>query len=73
LAQDLKGKGNVVIFGMPAQPNMQDRQRGYKDALERSPNIKITRVVDIRGDPRIAFDTTTQIIGKEKGCATLKW
>jgi ribose transport system substrate-binding protein len=23
-------------------------------------------VVDIQGDPRIAFDTTTQIIGKEK-------
>ena len=27
---------------------------------------KITRVVDIQGDPRIAFDTTTQIIGKER-------
>jgi ribose transport system substrate-binding protein len=66
LAQELKGKGNVVIFSMPAQPNMQDRQRGYKDALDRSANIKITRVVDIQGDPRIAFDTTTQIIGKEK-------
>jgi ribose transport system substrate-binding protein len=66
LAQELKGKGNVVVFSMPAQPNMQDRQRGYKDALDRSPNIKITRVVDIQGDPRIAFDTTTQIIGKEK-------
>jgi ribose transport system substrate-binding protein len=66
LAQALKGKGNVVIFTMPAQPNLQDRQRGYKDALERSPNIKITRVVDIQGDPRITFDTTTEIIGKEK-------
>jgi hypothetical protein len=45
------------------------RLRGYKDALERSPNIKITRVVDIQGDPRIAFDTSTQIIGKEReGC-----
>jgi ribose transport system substrate-binding protein len=66
LAQELKGKGNVVIFTMPAQPNLQDRQRGYKDALDRSPNIKITRVVDIQGDPRIAFDTTSQIIGKEK-------
>jgi ribose transport system substrate-binding protein len=66
LAQELKGKGNVVIFSMPAQPNLQDRQRGYKDALDRSPNIKITRVIDIQGDPRIAFDTTTQIIGKEK-------
>ena len=66
LAQELKGKGNVVIFSMPAQPNLQDRQRGYKDALDRSPNIKITRVIDIQGDPRIAFDTTTQIVGKEK-------
>ena len=66
LAEELKGKGNVVIFTMPNQPNLQDRQRGYTDALARSPNIKITRVVDIQGDPRITFDTTTQIIGKEK-------
>src|SRR5205807_9214293 len=42
-----------------------DRLRGYRDALEHA-GIKITRVVDIQGDPRIAFDTTTQIIGKEK-------
>ena len=56
----------MVIFTMPSQPNLQDRQRGYKDALEHSPNIKITRVIDIQGDPRITFDTTTEIIGKEK-------
>lgn len=66
LAQELKGKGNVVVFTMPDQPNLQDRLRGYKDALTKSPNIKITRVVDIQGDPRIAFDTTTQIVGKER-------
>ncbi|HEX6823395.1 MAG TPA: substrate-binding domain-containing protein [Candidatus Sulfotelmatobacter sp.] len=66
LAQELKGKGNVVVFTMPDQPNLQDRLRGYKDALAKSPNIKITRVVDIQGDPRIAFDTTTQIVGKER-------
>jgi ribose transport system substrate-binding protein len=66
LAQELKGKGNVVVFSMPGQPNMQDRLRGYRDALDRTGGIKITRVVDIQGDPRIAFDTVTQIIGKEK-------
>jgi ribose transport system substrate-binding protein len=66
LAEELKGKGNVVVFTMPDQHNMQDRLHGYRDALEHSPGIKITRVVDIQGDPRIAFDTTTQIIGKEK-------
>jgi ribose transport system substrate-binding protein len=66
LAQELKDKGNVVVFTMPEQANLQDRLRGYRDALESHPEIKITRVVDIQGDPRIAFDTTTQIIGKEK-------
>jgi ribose transport system substrate-binding protein len=66
LAVELKDKGNVVVFTNPDQPNMQDRLRGYKDALVRTPGIKITRVVDIQGDPRIAFDTTTQIVGKER-------
>jgi ribose transport system substrate-binding protein len=66
LGQELKGKGNVVVFTMPDQPNLQDRLRGYRDALARTPGIKITRVVDIQGDPRIAFDTTTQIVGKER-------
>jgi ribose transport system substrate-binding protein len=66
LAQELHGKGNVVVFTMPDQSNLQDRLRGYKDALARTPDIKITRLVDIQGDPRIAFDTTTQIIGRER-------
>ena len=66
LAQELKGKGNVVAFTMPDQPNLQDRLRGYKDALAKTPEIKITRVVDIQGDPRIAFDTATEIVGRER-------
>src|SRR3974390_1307763 len=66
LALELKGKGNVVVFSMPDQQNLQDRLRGYKDALAKTPDIKITRVVDIQGDPRIAFDTATQIVGKER-------
>jgi ribose transport system substrate-binding protein len=66
LAAELKGKGNVVVFTMPGQANLADRLRGYRDALQNQPQIKITRVVDIAGDPRVAFDTTTQILGKEK-------
>src|ERR1700720_411454 len=66
LGQELKGKGNVVVFSMPDQSNLQERLRGYKEALAKTPGIKITRVVDIQGDPRIAFDTATQIIGKER-------
>lgn len=65
LAAELKGKGNVVVFTMPGQANMADRLLGYRAALASSPQIKISRVVDIAGDPRIVFDTTTEILGKE--------
>jgi len=67
LANELHDKGNVVVFTMPEQTNLKERLRGYRDALESHPQIKITQVVDIKGDPRVAFDTTTQILGKEKG------
>lgn len=66
LAAELKGKGNVVVFTMPAQANMADRLRGYRAALDDHRDIKIVRVVDIAGDPRIVFDTTTEILGKER-------
>jgi ribose transport system substrate-binding protein len=66
LAAELKGKGNVVVFTMPAQANMAERLRGYREALDSHPQIKIVRVVDIAGDPRIVFDTTTAILGKER-------
>jgi ribose transport system substrate-binding protein len=66
LAEELKDKGNVVVFTMPGQTNLAERLRGYRDALDDHPQIKITRIVDIKGDPRIAFDTATEIVGKER-------
>src|SRR5438270_13370971 len=66
LAQELKGKGTVVVFTMPSQPNLNERLQGYKAALEDTPGIKLSRIVDIKGDPRIAYDTTTQILANDK-------
>jgi ribose transport system substrate-binding protein len=66
LAQELKGKGNVVVFTMPNQPNLDERFRGYKDAIEGHPDIKIAGIVDIKGDPRVAFDSATQILSVDK-------
>jgi ribose transport system substrate-binding protein len=65
VAEELHGKGNVVVFTY-GQANLEERLRGYRDAFAEHPQIKITRVVDIKGDPRNAFDTATEIIGKEK-------
>src|SRR6266566_1648563 len=56
LAQELKSKGNVAVFTMPSQPNLNERLRGYLDALGGYPQIKVVHIVDIKGDSRIAFD-----------------
>ena len=65
LAEELKDKGNVVFFTIPEQANLVERLRGYREALGRFPDIHVVRVVDIAGDPRVAFDTATEILGKE--------
>lgn len=65
LAKQLNGKGNVVVFSMPEQANLKERLRGYQDALAAHPGIKIAEVVDIKGDPRIAFDKTQEILKKD--------
>jgi ribose transport system substrate-binding protein len=66
LVAELKNRGNVAVFTMPEQVNLADRLRGYRDALESHPQMKITQVIDIKGDPRIAFDTATQLLGKDR-------
>jgi ribose transport system substrate-binding protein len=64
-AKQLQGKGSVVVFTMPEQANLKDRLRGYRDGFEGHPGIKIVDVVDIKGDPRIAFDRTQDLIDKK--------
>lgn len=66
LARQLKGKGNVVVFTMPAQANLADRLKGYREALSSHPGIKIVDVVDIHGDSRVAFDTANEVLAKRR-------
>lgn len=68
VAKQINGKGNVVVFTMPGQTNLAERLNGYKFAFSEYPGIKISSVEDIKGDPRIAFDRTSEIVtkGKEK-------
>lgn len=58
----LNGKGNVVVFTIPGQPNLKDRLHGYEDAFAERPGVKITQVVDMKGDPTVAFDAAKQMI-----------
>jgi ribose transport system substrate-binding protein len=58
----LGGKGNVVFFTIPGQPNTDERLKGFKDAFANSPNIHIVDVVDVKSDPRAAFDRTQEFM-----------
>jgi ribose transport system substrate-binding protein len=63
--KQLQGKGNVVIFTMPEQANLKDRLHGYHDGFESHFGIKIVETIDIKGDPRIAFDHTQELVDKK--------
>ena len=63
-AKLLQGKGNVVVFTMPGQANLDERLNGYRFVFSEQPQIKIVDVVHIKGDPRIAFDRASAIVEK---------
>jgi ribose transport system substrate-binding protein len=63
-AKNMNGKGSVVIFTIPEQDNLKQRLNGYQAAFSNHPQIKIIEIIDVKGDPRIAFDKTTEILEK---------
>jgi ribose transport system substrate-binding protein len=64
-AKLLDGKGNVVVFTMPGQANLDERLHGYQAVFQDHPGIKIVETVDIQGKPQIAFDSAAQILDKD--------
>ncbi len=56
VVQKLGGKGNVVFFTTPGQPNLDERLKGYKDAFADHPDIKVAEVFNIKGDSGTTFD-----------------
>jgi ribose transport system substrate-binding protein len=55
-AAQLNGKGNVVFFTNPGQPNLDERLKGYRDIFVAYPGIKVVEVFDIKADPGSALD-----------------
>ncbi len=64
LIEKLNGKGNVVFFTYPGQPNLAERLEGYEDEISGHPGMKIIDVVDIKGDADNAFDATQSYVSK---------
>lgn len=62
LVEKLGGKGNVVFFSIPGQPNLDDRLKGYKEVFASHPEIKVMDVFNIRGEAVKASDITKQYV-----------
>jgi ribose transport system substrate-binding protein len=60
----LGGKGNVVFFTMPGQPNLDERLNGYEEIFATHPGIKTVEVFNIRGDSGNAFDATQRYVAQ---------
>jgi ribose transport system substrate-binding protein len=60
----LQGTGNVVIYTLAGQPNIEERLKGIKDVFADNPNIKIVDVVDIKGNTIKAFDMTKKYMAQ---------
>jgi ribose transport system substrate-binding protein len=67
VSRSLQGSGTVAIFTMPEQTNLNERYRGYIEILTGYPHITVLPIVDIKGNPQIAFDQTQKLVaGKTK-------
>ncbi len=58
----LNGKGTVAIFTITPQANLNERLQGYQSAFQAHPGIKVSEVVDIKGDAPTAFDNARRIL-----------
>lgn len=64
LVERLSGKGNIVFFSIPGQPNLDERLHGYKDVIADHAGMKIVDVLNVKGDPSVAFDQTRQYLAR---------
>lgn len=66
VVKHLQGKGSVVAYTIAEQENLRERLRGYQSVFAEHPQIRLREVIDMRGDPRVAFDRTKELIARGK-------
>jgi ribose transport system substrate-binding protein len=64
LAKLLKGKGDIAIVNHPAVQSVQDRVKGFKEAIAKYPGIKIVDDQAAEGKRDLAVTVTENILQK---------
>jgi ribose transport system substrate-binding protein len=62
----IPGKGNIAVITISGQRNLDDRVAGVADALKNFPVLKLTKILDDKGDVRSAFDQVSELIQKKE-------
>jgi len=62
----LSGKGSIAVLSIPGQVNLDERVAGVADALKNFPALKLTKILDDKGDPRSANDQVSALIEKKE-------
>ena len=65
MAALLQNHGSVAVITIPGQRNLDDRVAGVADALTNFPDIKLTKILDDKGDVKTAFDQVSELIQKK--------
>jgi ribose transport system substrate-binding protein len=60
------GKRNIAVISITGQRNLDDRMAGVADALANFPALKLTKILDDKGDARSAFDQVSDLIQKKE-------
>jgi ribose transport system substrate-binding protein len=66
MAALVQGHGSIAVITIPGQRNIDDRLAGVVDGLKNFPAIKLTRILDDKGDARSAFDQISELIQKKE-------
>jgi len=69
LAELIGGNGKVALMTKVGQSNLEERIRGYKDALAKSPGISVAQIVDTQSDANIAAQVATAVLQKNPNLA----
>jgi ribose transport system substrate-binding protein len=60
----IRGKGKVALMTKPGQSNLEERIKGYKDALAEHREIEIVQIVDTQSDPTVAAQAAAALLQK---------
>ena len=67
IAKLLPGEGGTVaVLTIPGQKNLDDRMAGVADALANFPAIKLTNILDDKGDARVASELVSGLLQKKE-------